>query len=515
MGQQDVDKGDERTKGAVDSGILRNSTLNFLGQVVPLGIAAVAVPFIVRDLGIERYGLLSLSWILLGYVSFLDFGLGRATTNAVAFFSTKGQQEETAGVVWVSLGINLAVGAVGTLLALWFTPMLVERVFSVPGELREEAVGMFVMLAFSVPLVTLAMTLRGVLEGVHRFDLANVVKAPSLGMMFLIPMFGKPFALDLGEIVGLIVLSRLVTLLVYAVFVFRQIPNLLKFHNFRSMKVGFLLRFAGWITVSNIFSPVLNYAERLLIPALQPLGVLGFYTAPYEIISRLPMLPASVAATLFPTFSSNKEGDFQAGILDLLVKPTKYLLFLMTPIASVFIFLAPEILELWLGAVFRERSMFLLPVLSLGFFFNCLAHIPLAAVQGLGRPHWRARLDMLEAVLFLSLTVFLIRAFGINGAALSKSLVLFLDVVVMFVLVRRILNVPWSTLIPRQMLAFIVLSLVFLLAGLCLTVLDFSFPIRMLSFSIGLTIVVSLFWFQTLPEERDSMRALVNRFIAR
>ena len=93
--------------------------------------------------------------------------------------------------------------------------------------------------------------------------------------------------------------------------------------------------------------------------------------------------------------------------------------------------------------------------------------------------------------------------------------ILFLDVVVMFVLVRRILNVSWSTLIPRQMLAFIVLSLVFLLAGLCLTALDFSFLIRMLSFSIGLTIVVSLFWFQTLPEERDSMRVLVNKFIAR
>jgi O-antigen/teichoic acid export membrane protein len=489
--------------------------LNLLGQVVPLGIAAVAVPFIVHDLGLERYGLLSLSWILLGYVSFLDFGLGRATTNAVAYYASSSRQGETAGVIWVSLRLNGALGVLGAVIAFQLTPILVDKVFGVPAALREEAVRMFTMLALSVPLVTMAMTLRGALEGVHRFDLANVVKAPSLALMFVIPMFGKPFSLDLGEIVGLIVVSRLLTVLVYGYFVWRQIPGLFDFRKPHSSTVKSLVRFAGWITVSNVFSPVLNYAERLLIPALLPLGVLAFYTAPYEIISRLPMIPASVAATLYPAFSSDQYEDLPTLASDLLVKPTKYLLMMVTPVASLFIFFAPEILQFWLGEEFRRESMVLLPILSLGFFFNCLAHIPLAAVQGLGRPDLRAKLDIGEAVVFLALTVFLIQTLGINGAALAKSIVLFLDVVIMFFLARRILKVQWAMLLPRELSDFLILSIVFLLSGMALSLSDTGLAVRGAVFLAGLVSLLSFFWFRTLSGDGTVLRSLLARMISK
>ncbi len=48
-------------------GLFKNSLLNFLGQMLPLGVAAVAVPLIIRDMGLERYGLLSVvdsAWLL-------------------------------------------------------------------------------------------------------------------------------------------------------------------------------------------------------------------------------------------------------------------------------------------------------------------------------------------------------------------------------------------------------------------------------------------------------------------
>lgn len=502
----EIPAGGSRSPGS--GRFVHNSMLNFLGQAVPLGVAAVAVPFIVRDLGLERYGLLSLAWIVLGYVSFLDFGLGRATTNAIAHYTASGRVAETAGVVWVSLRLNIGLGVLGSVTAWLMTPVLVDTVFGVPAQLRGEAIAMFTMLAWSVPLVTMAMTLRGVLEGVHRFDLANVVKAPSLALMFLIPMFGKPFSLDLGEIVGLIVVSRLVALLTFGYFVWQQIPGLFNFRQAHSSTGRSLMHFAGWITVSNLFSPVLNYAERLLIPALLPLGVLAFYTAPYEIISRLPMIPASVAATLYPTFSADQYGNYSALASDLLVKPTKYLLALVTPVASIFIFFAPEILRFWLGSPFQVESTVLLSVLSLGFFFNCLAHIPLAAVQGLGRPDLRARLDIAEAVLFLVLTVVLIRSFGINGAAFSKSIILFMDVVVMFFMVRNILNVRWGVLLPRRLTDFLILNIAFLLTGFALSLMGSAIEIRAALFLVGVAGLLMFFWNRTLSGDENYFRSL-------
>lgn len=40
--------------------------------------ALAAVPFLMHYLGQERLGVLSLVWVIVGYFSFLDMGLGRA-----------------------------------------------------------------------------------------------------------------------------------------------------------------------------------------------------------------------------------------------------------------------------------------------------------------------------------------------------------------------------------------------------------------------------------------------------
>lgn len=85
--------GRENSKLDISGEILaRNTLLNFVGQALPL-VAVVTIPFIVRGLGIERFGLLSLAWVVLGYFTIFDLGLGRATTKYVAEALGKGDEE--------------------------------------------------------------------------------------------------------------------------------------------------------------------------------------------------------------------------------------------------------------------------------------------------------------------------------------------------------------------------------------------------------------------------------------
>ena len=57
---------------------------SLMGTVVPMLAALAAVPWLMRYMGQERLGVLSLVWVVVGYFSFLDMGLGRAVTVAVA-----------------------------------------------------------------------------------------------------------------------------------------------------------------------------------------------------------------------------------------------------------------------------------------------------------------------------------------------------------------------------------------------------------------------------------------------
>jgi hypothetical protein len=59
--------------------IRKNTIINLTGAVIPILVMLVTVPLYLKILGDIRYGVLALVWLLLGYFSFLEMGLGETT----------------------------------------------------------------------------------------------------------------------------------------------------------------------------------------------------------------------------------------------------------------------------------------------------------------------------------------------------------------------------------------------------------------------------------------------------
>ena len=73
--------------------LARNTVLNLIGQAGPLAIAIFTMPILIRGLGIDRFGVLTLVWLVIGYFSLFDLGIGRALTKFVAEKLGAGQEE--------------------------------------------------------------------------------------------------------------------------------------------------------------------------------------------------------------------------------------------------------------------------------------------------------------------------------------------------------------------------------------------------------------------------------------
>jgi O-antigen/teichoic acid export membrane protein len=52
--------------------LARNSLFNFIGQGIPLLVGVVTIPLIIGGLGEERFGLLSIAWIVLESFTIFD-----------------------------------------------------------------------------------------------------------------------------------------------------------------------------------------------------------------------------------------------------------------------------------------------------------------------------------------------------------------------------------------------------------------------------------------------------------
>ena len=52
--------------------LARNTLLNIVGQVIPLLVGVASMPYVIRHMGPDRFGLLSLAWIVVGYFAVFD-----------------------------------------------------------------------------------------------------------------------------------------------------------------------------------------------------------------------------------------------------------------------------------------------------------------------------------------------------------------------------------------------------------------------------------------------------------
>src|SRR5215211_8814633 len=133
--------------------LARNTLFSLFGEGAPLLAAFFAIPILISGLGTDRFGVLSLAWMVIGYFSLFDLGLGRALTRLVAEKLGAGQQQEIPVVVWTTLFFMLLLGLTGMLIVGLLSVWLVQDVFEIPESLRPETLRAFYLLALSIPVV--------------------------------------------------------------------------------------------------------------------------------------------------------------------------------------------------------------------------------------------------------------------------------------------------------------------------------------------------------------------------
>ena len=422
----------QREQLNIQSSLLaRNTLLNFIGQAVPVLVGVATIPFVVRGLGTERFGLLSLAWVILSYFGIFDLGLGRATTKFVAEALGKGEEDEIPRIVWTTVMIQAAMGVAGAVVLAAVTPLLVERILNIPAKLVGEAKATFYISAFSVPVVLISGSLRGVLEASQRFDLVNAIKIPSSVLTFLLPLVGVLLGFNLPGIVALILMARVGALAAFMIIEFRLRPRLRKFSGSLSLFPR-LFSFGGWVTVTSVVSPILVYLDRFLIGSLLSMGAVAYYSVPYEAIARLRIISTSLTITLFPAFSALEGIKDRQKLGTLFARSAKYVLLVLGPVVLVIGLFAKDILQIWLGAEFAIESTVVLQILALGVLINSLARTPLALLEGVGRPDLPAKFHLLELPIYVGIAWVLVSRWGIAGASAAWTLRVGIDALLLF-----------------------------------------------------------------------------------
>ena len=134
--------------------LARNTVWNLAGMLLPTLAGVVAIPRLVHSLGVDCFGLLSLAWIIVGYFSLFDMGMGRALTKLIADKLGANEERSIPPLVWTSLLLLLLLGVTAAAVLLSISPWLLHHVLKIPSALQPESLQSFEWLAASIPIVT-------------------------------------------------------------------------------------------------------------------------------------------------------------------------------------------------------------------------------------------------------------------------------------------------------------------------------------------------------------------------
>lgn len=416
--------------------VIKNAAISIGGSGAIALMGLIAVPILVERLGAAKFGIISLAWIVIGYASILDLGLGRALTKMTADRLGAGRPQDIPGLFWSALFTLAAIGVVtgGAIVAL--SPLLANDVLSIGENLTEEAELTFMLLGCTVPFVLCSTALQGNLEARQRFDLTNAVTVPLSFLSFFGPVMIALFTTSLPLVVLAVCLSRVSATVIFTFVCMRVDPSLRGQHRFDRSRVRELVRYGGWVTVAAILTGVMLTLDRVLIGATVSAAAVAFYATPYEVSKQCLFVSATFAGVLFPGFAANvgRDPERTESLFNRGVRATFVGLFPLVLITSV---LSYEILNVWINQEFAENGSPILQLLPLGILINGLAFVAFALVQST-RPDMIAKLAAIELPTYLGVLWLLLQADGIRGAAIGFVLRALFDTTMLYYFTHRL-----------------------------------------------------------------------------
>lgn len=401
-----------------------HTVYNLLGSFVPMVISLVTVPLYLRVIGLERYGVMSLFWVLLGYFGLFDLGLGRAVSQRLASLRD-GSDAERNRIFWAGLILSLGLAVAGTLLLIPIARFGIRFLDVAASDAAREINAAVPLLVIALPVTLLAGITSGALVGRERFGQVNLIDGLSNIFLVVAPLV---VAMTLGPSLPYLLATALLVRLAGALLMLGACRSAVPLARpvFPTLAtVRPLLGYGGWMTVETAVGYVIAMFDRFVIGAVLGAAAVSTYVIPSNVVQRLVLVPISFAKAQFPRLAHVSEAQGQAMLVDGIYG----LAVLLTPATIGLIAIAEPALILWIGPALGSASAPLAEILLPAIYANGFGYLYLNHLLARDRPAVVAKLHLAEFLPYFGFLYLMLQVAGLEGAAIAWSVRTVLDAV--------------------------------------------------------------------------------------
>lgn len=444
--------------------LIRNTLYNFASQLWFLILGFITVPYILRKLGTDAYGVLSSVSVIVGYFAYLELGIGNAVIKYVSEYYAKEDYDMVKKIIGTAISTYLLAGLVGGILTFLLTGILVSKLLKIPPDLINLTYTVFYLSALGFFFNMLLSVFSSIPRALQRFDISNKITI----IMGSIQSLGTVLLLYLGfflkEIITLNVLVSFISLLIYYWIISKkllpQIPLKPLFNKELFLK---LLRFGSFVFASGLASMLLLKLDKLLIGFFLNISYLTYYVVSFNLAQKLWGVSTMMTSAMFPVVSELSSLKHDESIKQLYVRGMKYIGIGITPITIVLTVLAEEFFSFWISPEFATEATLPFRLLLIAIFINCFAYLPAMLVEAVGRPEIHTKIAVVAGIANTVFCLLFIPRWGISGAALAFLISMAIHFILfIFIVSQKIVKVSSITLLKESFGKPMLLGIMFL-----------------------------------------------------
>lgn len=413
--------------------LLRNNVIaNYFGAAWISLFSLLLIPFYLKVLGPEAYGLVGFFLAFRASLTILDLGLSSYSSREVARRSSMQQRVKTLGpfirtielVYWI---IGLLLSLILVLIALFFPGGWLKLDQLLPDVVQTSQLIFALTLGISWPISYYRGILRGLEKQVEYNYVAGFAStfrgiSTVLVLLFISPTVVAFFSAQMG--------SSLVETFLMRNTVWRSLKKMKKYdisyEKFRLKELKIAWRTIAGISLVSVLSTLITQADKIIISKQLSLQELGYYTIAVTLAASTSRLVDSIIIAIFPKFAAGHIKSEHKHTMKIYETSSEFVILIYLPVLVCSIFFSEQLLFMWTNSESAAiKAGEVLAILIAAQLFIKLAHISSNFQFAAGKIKLLIWINTFTFIIYLPILLITIEKFEIMGAAISWLLVNF------------------------------------------------------------------------------------------
>jgi O-antigen/teichoic acid export membrane protein len=398
--------------------LLRNSLWNLSGSALPSVAALVTIPLLIRALGVEGFGIITLIGSVIGYFGVLDVNLSAGAIKYLAEHHASGDRRRFAETFWFGILFYGLLGLAGALTIHFAAGLLVGRFFEVSAAALADTVLAFQIGALGFALSQAQNYLLVVPQALQRYDRSAQTEA-FFGIFVNVASVGA--ALAGGGIVGVIAVRVAISAInvLYLAWLIRSFDLGLGFCWPRAEVRATLASFSAYAYLSKLASTLHEHGDKLIVGALAGPIAVTFYAVPATLASRILGLTYRLSSVIYPRASALAATERIHELRPIYLGAMRYITYINLAALGMIVLAGDEFLRRWVGEAFVQQGYPVLVLMTVALLADSLTNIPSMVNDALGHPRITGRFALARGITGVGMVYLGASLAGIVGAAIG------------------------------------------------------------------------------------------------